>query len=855
MGLYESIEKILTNNNGEVSEEIIIESLVEEYAKETITKFLSDNANVFIRNANRVILKDYKINNFIKILADFLKDEKIYDYEQIKYLAEIFLQNSKHGYKKPSQIDGFFGISKNEHIKRISQDIFSLITKEDWKNKLFVYKLSVRFFSLLLDQLLHGKMLYSTPDSLVDLILRFIPKKENLNVYNPASGLLKLLTAISVFSDAKINAYASEINSEIFELGTFLALSNKFHSHFENRDSLDDWHWKSNKYDLAVCNPPFNVKIKKFLRHEYPYSDLSLNLIDKAMNQLTDDGVGLFLLPDSILFGSANEFKRFRHDIVESGALKTIISLPTNLFAPVSSLKTSLIIIDKAWRKDQVQFLDASIKKYFSIKRDKSIELNIDRIVNRLNPVEEKENDLIKEAEEQYGLSDFVEIKTSEIVENKYSLKINNYTSSIQTENGKEYSTLGDILKPIYSSRSQGIEVPFIRISELNADVVKTPEGLPFNTTRTAGKLLDQEAILIGTIGGSHKPTLFTGSFIAELSNNVIALQPKRVEAVFMPYMVQELNQKYVIDQMTHLAVGATTLRHLRKDDLLRVKIKLPDIETQKQIYESRSGFVSKDSIDAKKEKLTDEQIFGTIKHEIGNILRGPDGFLDLLPKFLAKNNVNLNKPIVEMDGAESIGQMIEMSQHNIKQVYITLDNMKGVMFSEEKFFKPKRQEIRSYFRKKLQAEKFNSDLTWFIGVDGNFIKPINIFAEFDNVQFDYILRNICLNAINHGNMTSKLILAIDIKSTEESIQIHFINNGEPFPSNFSVEDYVAFGKKTGKSKGSGLGGYVINQIVKNHHGTLELLPGGEILTINDDHKEVKINANIDILITIPKKQ
>lgn len=856
MGLFESIEKFLIKNNGESSVFALYDALRSDYASDTIGSFLSDNSNAFIIDHDTVKIKDYKINLFIRIISSFLKEEQVVDANQIRYLAELFLQNSKYGYEEHARPNGFFGDSRQEHYIRKSQAIFQFINKDDWDNKEFVYNLSVRFYSLLLEQILHGKTLYSTPNTLIDLILHFIPPKEKLIVYNPASGLLKLLTAISVFSDSEINAYSSEIDPSIYEIGTFLARSNNVQGHFENNNSLDDWKWNTNKYDLIVCNPPFNLKTDNFRWNEYSYSDFSLNIVTKSLGQLSEDGVGIFLLSDNVLYGTNNELRRFRKEIVESRMLKNIISLPTNLFAPVSSIKTSLVIFNKDWRKGKVQFLDAASKKYYSIKRDKSIELNIDRIIDKLKFNNNTSLSVVNEDSVQYNSNEFAEVSVSDIEKNKYSLQIHNYISASTNFEGEDYKALGEILETKKLLSAKGIDIPFIRISELNGDVLDSPENLPFNKTRTVGKVIDHQAILIGSIGGSHKPTLFTGSFIAELSNNVLALTPRNIKDVFLPYLIQELNQKYVIDQMTFMSVGTTSLRHLRREDLFRVKVKFPDIETQRQIYNSRIGFVSQDLIDSMESAtLTEEQVFGTIKHEIGNILRGPGGFLDLLPDFFDRNNIKLEQRIVDMEGAETIGQMIEMSQKNIHQVYSVLENMKGVLFSEEKYFNPKNQELKSFLRNKLESENYNGDLDWYIGVNGEFDKPKNIYAEIDTLQFEYIIRNICLNAIHHGQKNDRLTLVIDIISENELIQIHFINNGEPFPADFGIDDFTAFGKKQGKSKGSGLGGYVINQIVKNHHGTLEILPGGDIIKIKKGNTEIAIEENVDVLITIPKKQ
>jgi signal transduction histidine kinase len=110
-------------------------------------------------------------------------------------------------------------------------------------------------------------------------------------------------------------------------------------------------------------------------------------------------------------------------------------------------------------------------------------------------------------------------------------------------------------------------------------------------------------------------------------------------------------------------------------------------------------------------------------------------------------------------------------------------------------------------------------------------------------------------NAIKHGKQEETLKFIVNIKSVEDLIEIHFLNDGLPFPADFSKDEYIGFGKKHGGSTGSGLGGYLISRIVNNHHGTLDILPGGVSVKIPEADKLISVQTNVDILITIPKRQ
>jgi type I restriction enzyme M protein len=853
MSLFESIRRNIIEQGGRIRKDKLFDALRDKYAIETINTFLDKNSDYFSIQGDFIFMPDYKITLFMDRLSDFIYKERISDPQQFKYIAEVCSIASNQ--KEIGRIqEGFFGMSRDENYRHFIHDIFSMISPNEWSDSEFTYKLTSRLFEFLISKILISNTLFSTPDTLIKLILSLIPQKESLKVYNPAAGQLKLLTALQIFTNSRIDAYTSEINPDIFELSILFARSNNFSGHFKNQDSLEDW-WRSQKYDLVLSNPPFNYQPDGWEFAAHKYKDVGLNIISNSLACLNDDGLGIFLVPDTVLFGSTNDFRMFRRELVEEHSLSKIISLPVKLFAPVSALKTSLLLFDKSKLSDSVLFFDSSDTRYYTVKKDRSIELDTEKIISGINngQLQDEKQRFLNENIEG---NDLVFVNYEQIRKNNFSLQLNSYQSKFHENLGPDSVPLKKIFKINKRQSAGGMNLPYIRISELNSDIIDDPSKFGVNETRTQGKFLDSPAILIGNVGGSHKPSYFDGSFAAEVSTNITIFDFDKDE-VFIPYIVQELNSDYVKKQMETRSVGATTLKHLRRQDLLMVQIKLPPFEEQKKIYNTRNDFVTQQSITLTDGKvaITDEEIFGTIKHEIGNILRGPDGFFDLLPDFLTENQISLTKPIVNIEGAESVGEMIKLSQSNINQVNAVLENMKGILSSDQKYFNPERQELRSFFKKRLNHEIKNGEVECYAGVNDEFSKSKNIYAEIDTTQFEYIIRNVVTNAIKHGKQEETLKFIVNIKSVEDLIEIHFLNDGLPFPADFSKDEYIGFGKKHGGSTGSGLGGYLISRIVNNHHGTLDILPGGVSVKIPEADKLISVQTNVDILITIPKRQ
>jgi len=49
-------------------------------------------------------------------------------------------------------------------------------------------------------------------------------------------------------------------------------------------------------------------------------------------------------------------------------------------------------------------------------------------------------------------------------------------------------------------------------------------------------------------------------------------------------------------------------------------------------------------------------------------------------------------------------------------------------------------------------------------------------------------------------------------------------NDGNPFPDDFTIEKYKQPYQYAGKNGHSGLGGYIINRVVENHGGVMDLI-------------------------------
>ena len=98
------------------------------------------------------------------------------------------------------------------------------------------------------------------------------------------------------------------------------------------------------------------------------------------------------------------------------------------------------------------------------------------------------------------------------------------------------------------------------------------------------------------------------------------------------------------------------------------------------------------------------------------------------------------------------------------------------------------------------------------------------------------MVQNIIDNAINHGfdDISEKYTLTINLTIEDEYYIIEFVNNGKPLPEGINKDRYGIEGVKSGDSKGSGIGGYVVKSIAEHYGGDYDIFSrdsAGEMLT------------------------
>lgn len=205
---------------------------------------------------------------------------------------------------------------------------------------------------------------FYTPQPVAELMTQIVLHgKENqkgFSVYDPTMGSGSLLLNAKKYSNepGTISYFGQELNTSTYNLARMnmilhgVSIENQ---HLHNADTLDqDWPTEEpTNFDAALMNPPYSAKWsadKGFLDDprfaQYgvlaPKSKADFAFLLHGFYHLKENGVMAIVLPHGVLFRGNAEGK-IRKNLLENGAIDTVIGLPANIFFN-TSIPTLLIV-------------------------------------------------------------------------------------------------------------------------------------------------------------------------------------------------------------------------------------------------------------------------------------------------------------------------------------------------------------------------------------------------------------------------------------------------------------------------------------------------------------------------------
>ena len=579
----------------------------------------------------------------------------------------------------------------------------------------------------------------------------------------------------------------------------------------------------------GVFIPPFRRSAARNSRGGFDH------ILSKLQNNHNELDKAILIVPSGVLSSQASFNKEAREQIINSGALEAVIAFPNGMFEN-TAINVSMLIFDFNNRDNQVFFLDASN----IVKEDM---LEIVKTINTKKLIRDVSRTITYQDLFHYNLNPKRYVVDIDDIEAKPGHKLYHVDQLLKQ---RKYGSMFRNKNTLYV----GGEYKLIKTGDIDKnDLYFEPKenmlGIDHDEIQNIDKHIVRGGVVLSAFNKKIKASVLPIDTSFALGQNVYWLKFNEDE-VLDEYVARELTQPYVTRQVEYYSKGDTIAR-LSISNLMEVRIQVPSLEEQKNIlfkeFRKTENPVQEEDVNNK-----EQDFIKTLKHSLKQPVSGLGNDFSSLSKYLSDkikskgtlSNDEIIVPVFDTDTPEQINiHSLENTLNRMNRAITDIDYILNQAVKVISISEP----IKEYIELKQFLLNFVSEYPSItIKVTG---KEVEILA--DRKQLRILIHNFINNAIKHG-FKDEIVnptVWIEIKPKDTlSIQISIRNNGKHLPPQFTIKDFLAKGNSPKSDVGSGFGGFLIAQIIKNHKGLIELKKqeGFGILPYN-----------VEFLITLPK--
>ena len=219
---------------------------------------------------------------------------------------------------------------------------------------------------------------FRTPRHIIDFMVEVVSPQKNENILDPACGTAGFLISAykyifrqkpALTPQEKTKLTKNIVGYDISPDMVKLALVNMFLHRFvapkiHEYDALTSEERWGRDFDVILANPPFMTPrggIEPHTQFRIRANRAEVLFVDYIAEHLTLKGRAGIVVPEGIIFQTANAYKNLRKALVEEWGLYAVASLPNGVFNPYAGVKTSILFInrDLAKRTGKILFVKA----------------------------------------------------------------------------------------------------------------------------------------------------------------------------------------------------------------------------------------------------------------------------------------------------------------------------------------------------------------------------------------------------------------------------------------------------------------------------------------------------------------
>lgn len=707
---------------------------------------------------------------------------------------------------------------------------------------------------------------HSTPRAINQLLVALAKPQDNEVIYDPAVGQGSLLVELAK------EAFGIELMGQEQELHAWalakmnLIANGLYYTKIVQGNSLTTDVFAEQKADIAVAHFPFGAYLPTTKIKNQPYLMIPFDVgipkvygnnlfVQLLLSKLNNRGRMLTILPIQALTADKDD-RKLREFLIRRDWIEAIITLPYGLLQ-TTRVPVCILIVNKekkADRQEHIVFVNG-------------VNLQVEATSKLQRRITAEQIECLAKAYHNLDMDCSPELQNCiarvplhKIILNDYNLDAKSYASPFisrlqKLEDLGQLIQLKSIFKPdapsLWFDAAPNESLAYVRVEDLgysisNFQIHTDKVTKADDVQQIVGQLVSESVLMVNRTGQKLQLGYFEFEGIPILINENILIFRIDTERVNIEYLAIQLFDDLFLQQ---LEMYKQDYQSISEEQFEGLKINLPTLKEQNNIVKTKKLELLQAEeqkveqlrydLNIGRQKAQNEQykIISSLQHELGNQLPAVLTEFKNLKDYLRdkaedESNISFYEPIYPVFEGEDVEDIDKL--HNvlerIESILIhsinTLDATSNIIQADSSKLNLERTNIKVLLEAIQQVYKNNQNFDILIEVDedgtGN---ELQIETHLDRTQITTAISNLIENAIRHGfvdsTKTYTILFQVGIAPSQQELILVYKNDGKPFPRHFSFDDFISYGNYAGSTGHSGIGGFLVNQIIQNHNGQL----------------------------------
>ena len=459
---------------------------------------------------------------------------------------------------------------------------------------------------------------FRTPRHIIDFIVDVVKPTKTDTILDPACGTAGFLISAYKYilktaeqekrpltpqerTTLTENIQGYDISPDMVKLALVNMYLHKFKAPkiYEYDTLTQETRWE-NYFDVILANPPFMTPkggIKPHNKFGVKANRSEVLFVDYIMEHINSTGRAGVIVPEGIVFQSANAYKELRKKLVDEKYLYAVVSLPSGVFQPYSGVKTSILFMDKqlAKKTDKVLFVEIKNDGFDLGAQRREIDKN--DIPKALELINEWQDSISTESEFEPKSEHATLVEKSKIAENEeYNLTASRYRGQKDYSNCKwEMVKIGDVFittsggTPLKSKEEYYYpeEIPWICSGEVrNGEIYSSNKFISkLGLKESSAKIIPPNSVLVAMYGATAGQVGLL-KFEAATNQAICSILPnKKINSKYLYYILKSRTES-----MLSMSVGGAQ-PNISQSIIKSMQIPLPPVEVQEEIVKELDSY------------------------------------------------------------------------------------------------------------------------------------------------------------------------------------------------------------------------------------------------------------------------